>query len=206
VLDFVSSIAALAAIACAQTPATDDVEPAATLTFDRTFLLEPEGATSANVSIGDLDQDGHLDVVLVKGRHWPLSDILLMGDGTGAFRPARAIASVEDRSYSGVLVDIDADGDLDVVVSNDHPDPNLVYLNNGRGEFALGSHFGKAEWPTRHVIVADQKEHEPHENDTDDNESLTPHVVQSQLLPPFWFRHASPRVVAKGHPYWTCSG
>jgi len=154
-LAFVSTIAASTAIACAQTPATDDVEPAVTLTFDRAVLLEPEGATSANVSIGDLDQDGHLDVVLVKGRHWPLSDILLMGDGTGAFRPARAIASVEDRSYSGVLVDIDADGDLDVVVSNDHPDPNLVYLNNGQGEFTVGSHFGKGEWPTRHVNVTD---------------------------------------------------
>jgi hypothetical protein len=107
------------------------------------------------VSIGDLDQDGHLDIVLVKGRHWPLSDILLMGEGTGIFRPARAIAPVEDRSYSGVLVDIDADGDLDVVVSNDHPDPNLVYFNNGQGEFTVGSRFGKAEWPTRHVNVAD---------------------------------------------------
>lgn len=151
----ISTAVLITAMACQQAPAGGNAEPAAVLTFDRTLLLENEGTTSANVSIGDLDRDGHLDIVLVKGRHWPLSDILLLGDGKGAFQPARAIADVEDRSYSGVLVDIDADGDLDVVVSNDEPDPKLVYLNNGDGRFVVGSNFGRGDWPTRHVRVTD---------------------------------------------------
>jgi hypothetical protein len=54
-----------------------------------------------------------------------------------------------------VLVDMDRDGDLDIVVSNDAPDANLVHLNDGTGHFTVGSSFGRAEWSTRHVSVAD---------------------------------------------------
>lgn len=43
--------------------------------------LENSSETSANVSIGDLDGVGDSDVVLAKGRHWPLSGDL-NGDGT----------------------------------------------------------------------------------------------------------------------------
>ena len=149
------ALTAVLAMACTAPSTHDDAADAGVLEFERSVLLETEGATSANVSIGDLDQDGHLDIVLVKGRHWPLSDILLMGNGKGSFAPARAIAQTEDRSYSGVLFDIDADGDLDVVVSNDEPDPNVIYFNDGHGVFAAGSSFGRGEWPTRHVAVAD---------------------------------------------------
>lgn len=135
-------------------PPQDETRPPH-LAFDRELLLEQEAATSANVSIGDLDQDGHLDIVLVKGRHWPLSDILLMGDGAGGFAAPRPLAGGADRSYSGVLVDIDADGDLDIVISNDQPDANVIHLNDGHGEFTAGSSFGRGEWPTRHVNIAD---------------------------------------------------
>jgi len=123
--------------------------------FARRLALEAEGATSANVSIGDLNADGHLDLVLVKGRHWPLDDIVLPGDGRGGFAPAYTLGSRPDRSYSGLLVDMDGDGDLDVVVSNDTPDPKVVHLNDGRGRFTQGSTFGQGNWSTRHVSVAD---------------------------------------------------
>lgn len=123
--------------------------------FDSAVLLEDSAATSANVSVGDVDGDGHLDLVLVKGRHWPLVDIVLLGDGRGAFRASHFVGPHPDRSYSGVLVDMDRDGDLDVVVSNDRPDPKVVHLNDGNGQFHLGSTFGQPEWSTRHVSVAD---------------------------------------------------
>lgn len=51
--------------------------------------------------------------------------------------------------------DMDGDGDLDVVVSNDTPDPKIVHLNDGRGRFTRGSTFGKGEWSTRYISVID---------------------------------------------------
>lgn len=123
--------------------------------FDRTVALEDSAATSASVSIGDVNADGHQDIVLVKGRHWPLANLVLLGNGNGTFQPAYPLGGQPDRSYSGVLVDVDADGDLDVVVSNDSPDAKIVHLNDGRGRFTAGSTFGKAEWPTRHISVVD---------------------------------------------------
>jgi hypothetical protein len=117
--------------------------------------LEDSAATSANVSIGDVNSDGHQDIVLVKGRHWPLEDLVLLGDGHGSFQRPYPLRSQPDRSYSGVLVDVDGDGDLDVVVSNDSPDTKIVHLNDGRGHFAFGSRFGRPEWPTRHIDVVD---------------------------------------------------
>lgn len=123
--------------------------------FDRQLALEDSAATSANVSIGDVDGDGHQDIVLVKGRHWPLLDLVLPGDGHGSFLPSYPVGTVPDRSYSGVLVDMDGDGDLDIVVSNDKPDAKVVHLNDGSGHYEVGSTFGQPGWSTRHVSVAD---------------------------------------------------
>src|SRR5437870_12037188 len=75
--------------------------------FDRVLLLESTSETSANVSIGDLNGDGNLDILLVKGRHWPLISRVLLGDGKGHFPIAYNLGETAYRSYSGRLVDID---------------------------------------------------------------------------------------------------
>ncbi|HUF69903.1 MAG TPA: VCBS repeat-containing protein [Longimicrobiales bacterium] len=124
-------------------------------TFDRQLVLEDSAATSANVSIGDVNADGHLDIVLVKGRHWPLENLVLLGNGSGSFQSAYPLEGPADRSYSGVLADMDRDGYHDLVVSNDNPDAKAVYLNDGNGRFSVSSTFGHREWPTRHIRVAD---------------------------------------------------
>ena len=124
-------------------------------TYDRVLLLEETSETSANVSIGDLNGDGFPDLLLAKGRHWPLIDRVLLNDGHGRFPKAHNLGDVADRSYSVTLSDIDRDGDLDVVVGNDAPDPKRVYANDGKGNFRLLSTFGRPEWPTRLATVAD---------------------------------------------------
>lgn len=123
--------------------------------YDRTLLLETTSETSANASFGDLDGDGHLDIVLAKGRHWPLVNRVLLGDGKGGIKRAYDLGTASDKTYSGRLVDIDGDGDLDVVISNDQPSPKLVYLNDGKGRFTVGSEYGKPDWPMRNATVAD---------------------------------------------------
>ncbi|HUF23142.1 MAG TPA: FG-GAP-like repeat-containing protein [Vicinamibacterales bacterium] len=123
--------------------------------FDRELLLETTAETSANVSIGDVNGDGKLDLVLAKGRHWPLRNRVLLGAGRGGITASYDLGGAADRTYSGRLVDLDGDGDLDVVISNDTPDPKRTYINDGRGRFAEGSTFGRPEWGTRNAGVAD---------------------------------------------------
>ncbi len=125
------------------------------LQYDHALVLENSAETSANVSIGDIDGDGHSDIVIAKGRHWPLISRVLIGDGRGHFSSGYNLGDVAYRSYSARLADVDEDGDLDVVLSNDAPDRKLVQLNDGKGHFREGSSYGRPEWGTRNVTVAD---------------------------------------------------
>src|SRR5687768_18506276 len=96
--------------------------------FARVVMLETTAETSANVSMGDLDGDGDLDLVLAKGRHTPILDRVLLNDGKGGFT-ASDLGPTADRTYTAALADLDGDRDLDVLTSNDRPDRKLVYLN-----------------------------------------------------------------------------
>ena len=122
--------------------------------FDRVVLLETTSEDSANVSMGDLDGDGDLDLVLAKGRHQPLLDCVLLNDGHGGF-VASDLGPKADRTYTAALADLDGDGDLDVLTSNDAPDEKLVYLNDGKGRFSVAGTWGVGTWSTRNAAVVD---------------------------------------------------
>ena len=122
--------------------------------FDRVLLLEDQAETSANVSIGDLNGDGFPDLVLAKGRHWPLHDRVLINDGKGDFK-AHNLGDTPDRTYTAALADLNGDGRLDVVVSNDQPDRKLIYFGDGHGNFKVAGTYGKPEWSTRNITLAD---------------------------------------------------
>src|SRR5262245_22174381 len=122
--------------------------------FNTVIQLETTSEDSANVSMGDLDGDGDLDLVLAKGRHTPILDRVLLNDGKGGF-VASDLGPVADRTYTAALADIDGDGDLDVLTSNDSPDKKLVYVNNGKGTFTIAGTWGAPKWSTRNAAVAD---------------------------------------------------
>lgn len=117
--------------------------------------LETVSETSSNASIGDLNGDGQLDIVLVKGRHWQVTTRTFFGDGKGQFTPGPALPSKATKSYSGSLADITGNGRLGIVLSNDAPDAKLVLLNDGKGTFTIGGTYGDPGWPTRNAAVGD---------------------------------------------------
>lgn len=122
--------------------------------FTTVIHLETTSEDSANVSMGDLDRDGDLDIVLAKGRHTPILDRVLLNDGKGHFTSAD-LGPVPDRTYTAAIADLDSDGDLDILTSNDTPDRKLVYTNDGKGRFTIAGTWGVPEWSTRNAAVAD---------------------------------------------------
>src|SRR5687767_4724064 len=122
--------------------------------FNTVISLETTSEESANVSMGDLDGDGDLDVVLAKGRHTPILDRVLLNDGKGGF-VASNLGTIADRTYTAALADVDLDGDLDVLTSNDTPDQKVVYVNGGKGTFRVAGTWGVPAWSTRNAAVAD---------------------------------------------------
>jgi hypothetical protein len=117
--------------------------------------LEAVSETSANASIGDLNGDGRLDIVLAKGRHWEVPSRIFFGDGKGNFMPGPALPSKATKTYSASLADMTKSGHLDMVLSNDEPEPKLVLLNDGKGNFTIGGTYGDPKWSTRNAMVGD---------------------------------------------------
>jgi hypothetical protein len=123
--------------------------------FDRATALEDTAETTANASLRDLDGDGDLDIVLAKGRHWTLVDLVLLNDGKGNFNRRHSVSNRSDRSYTAAVADLNGDGTFDLVVGNDAPDEKVIYFNDGKGNFTFAGTFGDASWPTRNVTVVD---------------------------------------------------
>jgi hypothetical protein len=117
--------------------------------------LETVAETTSNASIGDLNGDGHPDIVLVKGRHWRVPSRVFFGDGTGHFTAGPELPSRAAESYSASLADMTKSGHLDIVLSNDRPDAKLILVNDGKGSFTVGGTFGDPKWSTRNAAVGD---------------------------------------------------
>lgn len=125
-----------------------------------------------SAAMGDVDSDGDLDLYVVNylefdidnppgtatykdievmaGPHGlkPQHDVLYLNDGNGVFRPAKDSAGVNavDASFglNVMMLDVDADGDQDILVGNDSM-PNFYLENDGTGAFIdMGSQTGLA--------------------------------------------------------------
>ncbi len=97
-------------------------------------LIPVDTADSYDVALGDVDGNGTLDLV-VANHHSP--DQLLLNNGLGFFTDVTAtqLPGETSDSFDAELADIDADGDLDVLMAAGNT-PLRLWLNNGTGSFA----------------------------------------------------------------------
>lgn len=90
---------------------------------------------SVGVSLGDVDNDGDLDMYLAAGFSRP--NYLFINDGGGFFTDNTEASGTSNNNYSrgSGFLDIDNDGDLDLVLANENRSSQL-YLNDGTGLFS----------------------------------------------------------------------
>lgn len=123
-----------------------------------------EDRWSVSCAFGDVDGDGDLDLYVSRYVDAPFTtnpicrdrardlrrycnpdrfdaqeDALYINRGNASFRDEAHLRGIDqgrlDRGLGIALVDLDADGDLDVFVANDSA-PNRMYINDGSGHFS----------------------------------------------------------------------
>jgi hypothetical protein len=111
--------------------------------FDGEFVnLGPSSLSGDSTAVGDVDGDGHQDVVLgIEGNYVQL----FLNDGFGRFSDPIPVVDVQAQggfhARSVALGDLDLDGDLDLVAALE-TSTTSVYLNDGAGNFTFQESAG----------------------------------------------------------------
>jgi len=90
---------------------------------------------SKGLQVGDVNADGHLD--LVNCANWGYDESVLLGDGLGAFHTAGPPTELDGdgEPVRLLLRDFNNDGRLDIFVNGPDDDVCLLYFGDGKGNF-----------------------------------------------------------------------
>jgi hypothetical protein len=141
-------------------------------TFQSPVGYSSGGYRAYSVVLGDVNQDGKLDVVVanscVSGSNCVNgSASVLLGNGDGAFQPAVSYSSGGSSAQSVVLEDLNQDGKLDLVVANycasgfdcfvsSSPTGVIgVLLGNGDGTFREAGSYGSGGFAAYALAIGD---------------------------------------------------
>jgi hypothetical protein len=93
------------------------------------------GLSPVSAAVGDFNTDGKLDLVVVSDISNNNNLSVLLGNGDGTFQPATNYATGAGPAYSVVVEDFNADGKLDLAITNYNNNSMSVMLGNGNGTF-----------------------------------------------------------------------
>src|SRR5207248_9626362 len=96
----------------------------------------------ADIKLGDLNGDGLLDLCVTNSERAAVD--IFLGNGSGRFSPASgspflASASADFSAQSLQLADINEDGKLDIITTDNRPTRVATLLGNGRGGCSPGA-------------------------------------------------------------------
>jgi len=89
----------------------------------------------ASLAAGDIDGDGHLDVIVVNSAITENTISVFIGAGNGTFLPQYTLPTLLAPS-DVALADFDNDGDLDALITHLGANSILLFVNNGVGGLA----------------------------------------------------------------------
>ena len=110
-----------------------------------------------SVAVGDFNNDGKLDAVVSnfgEAGFGPASISVLLGNGNGTFQPQTNLPLPANAGAWDVgVADLNGDGNLDIVSSNNNESYLSIYLGNGDGTFQQPTRASCAFAPENIVIL-----------------------------------------------------
>ena len=110
-----------------------------------------------SIAVGDFNNDGKLDVVVAnfgEAGFGPATISVFLGNGDGTFQPPTNLPLPADAGpWEVAVADLNGDGNLDIVSSNNNESYLSIYLGNGDGTFQAPTRAFSSFAPENMVIM-----------------------------------------------------